>query len=163
MPLLTTAAAALIGALLFEGLKVPAGALLGAVVGVALLNTVGSLGPASELPDAARFLAYAGLGWLVGQGVTRTTVTELRERLGLISIVVVVLVLVGLALGWALAHFGAMDPRTAYLAASPGALSQMSAVAASLDANVTTVMTVHTIRVVALILLSPLIGRLAAG
>lgn len=163
MSLLTTAAAALVGAVIFEWLEVPAGALLGAVVGVALLNTVGSLGPASELPDAARFFAYAGLGWLVGQGVTRATVAELRESLGLISMVVVALVLVGLALGWVLAHFGVMDQRTAYLAASPGALSQMSAVAVSLDANVTTVVTVHTIRVVALILLSPLIGRLATG
>lgn len=161
MSLLTTAAAALVGAAIFERLGVPAGALLGAVVAVALLNTVGSLGPAAQLPRAAEFLAYAALGWVVGQGVTRETLAQVGRSIGPVAAVVVALLLGGLALGWLLVRFEVMDPATSYLATSPGALSQMTAVAASIGADATLVTTVHTVRVIVLLLLAPLLGRLA--
>lgn len=163
MPLLQTALAALVGAAVLDRLGVPAGALLGAVAGVAALNLVGELGPAVELPDAARFLAYAALGWLVGQGVTSETLAEVRASIVPVAVVVVALLLFGLLLGWGLVRLDVMDPATSYLATSPGALSQMAAVAASVDANATLVTTVHTIRVVVLLLLAPLLGRLAGG
>ena len=159
--LLTTAVAALLGAALLERLGVPAGSLLGAVVGVALLNVVGDLGPATELPESGRFLAYAALGWLVGQGVTRGTLATLRVALLPMVAIIGVLLLVGLALGWVLARAGVMDPATAYLATSPGALSQMTAVAQSVGADAALVTSVHTARVVVLLVAAPLIGRLA--
>lgn len=161
--MLTTALAALLGAALFERLGVPAGALLGSVVGVALLNTVTQLGPATDLPGPARFLAYAALGWLVGQGVTRATLAQVGRSFVPVVAVVVALLLFGLLLGWVLVRLDVMDPATSYLATSPGALSQMAAVAASVGADATLVTTVHTIRVVVLLLLAPLLGRLAGA
>lgn len=161
MSLLVTALAALAGAALFEWLGVPAGALLGAVVAVALLNTVSDLGPAAALPGPARFLAYALLGWLVGGGVTRDTLRSLGRAALPVTVIVVALLVVGLVLGWVLARTGVMDPATAYLATSPGALSQMAAVANATGADAALVTSVHTARVVVLIVLAPLIGRLA--
>lgn len=159
--LLTTAVAALVGALLFDRLGVPAGALLGAMVAVALVNTVGDLGPVAELPASARFLSYAALGWLVGEGVTRDTLAQLRRAALPVLVVVAVLLVVGLALGWALARLGVMDPATAYLATSPGALTQMAAVAKVTGADAALVTTVHTTRIVVLLVLAPVIGRLS--
>lgn len=163
MSLLPTVLAALVGAAVFERLGVPAGALLGAVVGVAALNLVGSLPTAAELPAAGRFLAYAGVGWLIGQGVTSETVRTLGRSLLPITLVVGALLAFGVGLGWLLVQLGVMDPATAYLAASPGALSQMAAVSASVGADAGLVVAVHTLRVVLLLVAAPFIGRLAGA
>lgn len=163
MSLLTTAVVALAGAALFEWIGVPAGALLGAVVAVALLNTVGDLGPAVELPATGRFLSYAALGWLVGGGVTRETLAVLGRAIVPVTVIVGLLLVVGLGLGWVLSRVAGMDQATAYLATSPGALTQMAAVANATGADAALVTTVHTARVVVLLVLAPVIGRLAGS
>lgn len=162
MTLLSTCAAALVGAALFDRFQVPAGALLGAMTGVGLLNLSATTG-ASGLPSAARFLAYAALGWLIGQGITRETVHTLVRSAGAVTVVVVALLAFGALLGWLLVRAGVLDPATAYLATSPGALSQMAAVGASVGADASVVVAVHTLRVVALAIAAPFIGRLAGA
>lgn len=160
--LLTTAAAALVGGSLLHLLRVPAGGLLGAMLAVGLLNVVGTEAlAAATLPPPLRFASFVALGWFVGQGFTRETVATLRRSLLPILVVVVALLVFGAALGWVLIRLGVLDPATAYLATSPGALSQMSAVAATVGADATLVVTVHTVRVIVLIIAAPLIGRLA--
>jgi uncharacterized membrane protein AbrB (regulator of aidB expression) len=56
-----------------------------------------------------------------------------------------------------------MDGTTAFLASCPGALSQMAALATSLDANAPLVAAVHTVRVIVVVLVAPYVARLVAG
>lgn len=162
MPIVTTVLAALAGAAVFEALKVPAGSLLGALVAVAALNLAGS-DSVAELPGAARFVAFAALGWAIGQGVTRETLSEVRESFVPLVIIVLALLVFGAVVAWLLTRAGILDGTTAFLAASPGALSQMSALGTALDANATLVATAHTMRVLMIVLVSPIVARLVAS
>lgn len=115
----------------------------------------------ATLPEAARFVAYAALGWLIAEGVTRETISTLVRSVLPISLVVLALVAAGVLLGWLLVRFGIMDPATAYLATSPGALSQMGALGVAVGADASMVVVVHTVRVVLLVALAPIVARLA--
>lgn len=162
MPLLPTVFAALAGAAAFEAMKVPAGALIGSLVAVAAVNLVSEAG-AVELPGVLRFGAFALLGWAIGQGVTNETVRALRDSLVPMTVIVIALVVFGALLAVVLTRAGVLDGTTAFLAASPGALSQMSALGTALDANASLVAAVHTLRVVTIVLVSPFVARLVAG
>lgn len=162
MSLLTTITAALAGAALFELLRVPAGALIGAMVAVTILNLAPSAA-ASELPTLARFLAFAAVGWLIGQGITGDVLRSLVGNIRLIGITVVLLLVFGGLLALALVRLGLLDPATAFLATSPGGLAQMSALSAAVDADASVVATLHILRVVSVIAIAPLVLRFLPG
>lgn len=163
MPTIVTIAAALVGAFVFERLGIPAGSLLGAVAGVGAVNLFASF-DAVALPSSARFLAFAALGWAIGEGVDREALRALASSVGVIAITVVVLVAVGAITAWALTAFGMTDANTAYLTTSPGALSQMAELSADTGADSLLVTTTHTVRVVTVVLVAPLVTHwLTAG
>lgn len=164
MNLVTTAISALVGAALFELLRVPAGALIGATVAVSLLSltNLGSISIA-VLPASAQFLSFAALGWLIGQGITREVLRSLASRAVVILVVVAALLILGGGIAVVLVRLGLLDPATAFLATSPGALSQMTALSAAVGADAAVVATLHTVRVVAVILIAPLVLKLIPG
>jgi len=96
--------AALIGAALFHRFGVPAGALLGAMLGVAGLNVAGR--EAVALPGTLQFLAFAALGWSIGAGVTRETVTTLQHSLLPLTVVVASLLIFGSLVAFLVAAAG---------------------------------------------------------
>jgi uncharacterized protein len=158
MRLVVTVTAVLLGAFVFDRLHVPAGALLGAVVGAAAVNLIGDGVTGSS--GVLQFLAFAVLGWSIGESVTRGAARQLASQILVISIIVVVLVLAGAVLAVLLSRFGPLDGTTAYLATSPGALSQMAALASDTGADGLLVVTVHTIRVITVVLVAPVVIRL---
>jgi membrane AbrB-like protein len=160
MQILWTAAVAVAGAWIFERLRVPSGALLGAMTAVAAVNLSGRL-PVEDLPGPARFLAFAGLGWSIGAAFTPETLAQLRSAAGSVVFVVVLLLVAGGLLAWGLVTVTGIDPATAFLAASPGALSQMIAISETTGANSPLVATVHIVRVFSVVLLSPFFVRFA--
>lgn len=159
MPTVVTVIAALVGAFVFERLGVPAGSLLGAVAGVAAVNLAASFDPIA-LPGWGRFLAFAALGWAIGEGVTGETLRELRASVGVIAVTVLVLVAVGGLLAWVFTTTGMSDANTAYLTTSPGALSQMAALATDTGADGLLVTTTHTIRVIVVVMVAPVVTGL---
>jgi membrane AbrB-like protein len=159
MRIVITLLAALAGAYVFERLRVPAGSLLGAAVVVAAVNLMGDI-DVPALPSSIRFVAFAVLGWMVGQSIDRDSLSELQSSLVVVAVSVGVLVVVGGLLALVLTRWGGVDQGTAYLATSPGALSQMVALSEEARADTLLVVTVHTARLVAVILVSPVITRL---
>ena len=163
MPTLLTVASALSAAFVFDRLGVPAGALLGGVAGAAAVNLLASF-DAATVPTPVRFLAFAALGWAIGEGVTGESLHTLRSSLGVVVVTVFVLVVAGVVLAFALTRLGMADGTTAYLATSPGALSQIVALSADTDADSLLVATTHLSRVIAVLIVTPLVSQwLAAG
>jgi len=149
------------GAALLHWLGVPAGALIGsslAVTGAALVG----LGPA--VPQALRSLAFATIGVTLGSGVTPHILSDLMRfpvsLAGLTATMAAVMLVSGLA---ARRLFG-LDPATAFLGTSPGAVSY--SISLSLSAGKSTpdpqaVMTLQSLRLLLItVLLPPLIGIL---
>jgi membrane AbrB-like protein len=155
---IVTILAALVGAALFEALGVPAGALIGAMVAVAAVNLLGM--DAAELPRVVQFLAFTTLGWLIGSGITSEVVRSLARNAGPIVALVVALLAFGGLLAYLAVRAGILDPATAFLATSPGGLSQMAAIGSAVGANAGFVVTVHLVRVVTVISLASLVVRL---
>jgi membrane AbrB-like protein len=151
---------ALAGALLFERLKVPAGALIGAMVGVAAVNLMG-LGTVTA-PGWLRFAALASIGWVLGQQFDTDTLRTVRSALLPTLLVVTALMGTGLLLAWLLGLMG-FDAPTAFLAASPGGISQMAIISAEVGADPVVVATVHLVRITAVLLSAPFLVRLFEG
>jgi membrane AbrB-like protein len=148
--------AALLGAWILERLEVPAGALIGAMLAGAAVNLAGF--DARPLPDWARFAAFAAIGWLLGQQFTRETVATLRAAVVPVLIVVTSLLIAGGLVALLLRRFG-LDAGTALLAASPGGISQMAALAADTGANAPLVVTAHLVRVISVVITAPFLVR----
>ena len=69
--------AAAVGGSVFQRINVPAGALIGAMVGVAAVGLTGTatLGPGPVL----RFAAFAIIGWDLGSQIDRSTLESVRS------------------------------------------------------------------------------------
>jgi membrane AbrB-like protein len=152
-----TIVAALAGGYLLERLHVPAGALIGAMIAVAALNLSGL--DTYAVPEWARFLAFAGIGWALGQQFTRGSLATLRESFVPILAVVAGLLLAGGLIMLFLRATG-LDPATAFLAAAPGGISQMAALSAAIGANASVVMTAHLVRIITVVITAPIVVKL---
>lgn len=155
--LIPTLLAALAGGVLFDRLNVPAGPLIGAMVGAAAVNLLGS--QASGPPALLRFAAFLVIGWELGAQIDRSAVEQMRGAIVPILVVVGGLLATGALLAMIL-HAAGLDPITAFLSAAPGGLSQIGALAVEFRANAVVVSIVHLIRVIAVIVIAPLVIRL---
>ncbi|MCV7171209.1 AbrB family transcriptional regulator [Mycobacterium manitobense] len=159
--LLLTATAAVIGAGIATLLHLPAAPLLGAMVGVALVNIFSSA--AFEIPSVGKWIVYAVLGWLLGTGVNQETLTQLRSAVVPIVVTVVAFLVFGLLAALLLWKFTPFDSMTALLATAPGGIAQMGALSAGAGANVPIVLTVHVLRITSVIVLMSVGLKLMGG
>ncbi len=144
------------GAMLFERLQVPAGALIGGMVAALVLNLTTSDMPA--LPEWARFASFAALGWMLGHQFTRETLATLQKALLPIVIVVVTLLGAALVVALALQRLG-LDPATAFLSATPAGISQMAALSVDVGADSSVVVATHLVRVITVVTIAPFVVR----
>jgi membrane AbrB-like protein len=157
MEVLRTLIPALVGALLLDRLGVPAGALIGAMIGAAAVNFFGF--EAAATPLWLRFAALAVIGWEIGRSITPDRLDAIRGALLPMVAVVIGLLVSGAAIAFVLTRFG-IDAPTAFLAASPGGVSQMGAISADVGADAALVVTVHLMRVITVVMTAPFIVRL---
>ena len=136
----------------------PATALLGPMlVGVAV-SASGVLGTVAVPPLLAN-LGYALIGVRVGLRFTRASLRSIARLLPLATgLIVLVIAACGL-LGLVLSEVTGVDRLTAYLATTPGGLFAVLATAATSGSDVTYVLALQVIRVFAMLLVAPLLGR----
>jgi hypothetical protein len=161
MSVVTSLVVAFAGAWVFERLHVPAGALIGAMVGIGALKVAAV--PAWDIPAAGRFVVYVGVGWLLGQTVTGETLQTLRTAFVPVVVVVAVFLALAVVMSVALVRLGLLDPVTAVLATAPGGIAQIGVLSVESGAQVPIVLCVHLLRVTSVIVLAPLIVRLLPG
>ena len=150
--------AVLAGLLLQRVVTAPATALLGPMAVAVALSASGVLGEVS-VPAALENLGYALIGIRVGLRFTRASLRSIARLLPLAcTLIVAVIVACGL-LGLLLTRFTGVDPLTAYLATTPGGLFAVLATAADSGSDVTYVLAVQIVRLIAMLLMAPLLGR----
>lgn len=146
-------AAALLGAL-FEYFGIPAGMLFGSAIGAALVNQSWFpwLKPA-EFPPMLRRLGLLSAG--IASGVLLTTGSLMSTATVALPIVGVYLALTAanlLLITFLMSRYG-VDPATAVMAVTPGGLAEMLSMAADKNAEISIVLTVHSVRLFTLVLL----------
>ena len=159
--LLLTAAAAVAGAAVATLLHLPAAPLLGAMVGVALVNILHS--SVFEIPSAGKWIVYVLIGWLLGATVSRETLSQLKSAAVPIVVTVGAFLVFGLVAAVLLWKFANLDSITALLATAPGGIAHMGAMSATAGANVPIVLTIHVLRITSVIVLMTVGLKLMGG
>ena len=160
LALAETLALAILGPLVARFLRIPAGAFLVPLVAGIVLTHFGWL--KIELPTWLLAASYALIGWNVGLRFTRSLLLHALRALPLIVGATLLLILIcgGVA---ALMVVGAgVDPLTAYLATSPGGSDSIAIIAASTNVDVSFVMAMQTVRMIAVLFLAPVLTKFIA-
>ena len=156
MAWLATIAVAIVCGLALHRLRVPGGALLGSLIGTAVMT--GLVGNGLRLPATAAFLILASVGTLVGTELDRERVRALRGYIH--PAVLSGLVLGGNGLGSAVLLMRAgIAPESVFLATSPGGLSVLVAVATEQGRGEAGVTVFHTVRLLLILALMPFLLR----
>ena len=159
--LTATLAVALLGSQLGRILRLPSPFFIGAMVlGMALHL---GLGLDFDLPQWLLGISYALIGWQIGLGFTRPVLHHAMRALPQIVGSIAVLLLFCGGLGWVMSKTLGIDPMTAYLATSPGAMETIAIIAAATDSvDMSFVMALQTARFLLVLLIGPPLARLFA-
>jgi uncharacterized protein len=160
LPLAETLALAVAGPLVARALRIPAGAFLVPMVAGIVLTHFGWL--AIELPAWLLAASYALVGWNIGLRFTRPLLIHAARALPrIVGCTVLLIALCGLV-ALMLVYGAGVDPLTAYLATSPGGSDSIAIIAASTDVDVSFVMAMQTVRMIAVLFLAPVLTKFIA-
>ena len=132
------------GAALFLALRVPAGAILGAIAGSAVLTVLRGSAPVAPPVRLVGLVLLGSLTGLTLQPATFTALAGIALPLGL-SIAVLIM-LSGLVATVLVVLFG-LDWRTAVFACAPGGIGEVAIAAEETGARTAVVIALHLVRV----------------
>lgn len=141
--LVATLAVGIVCGLLFKKLKVPAGFMVGAFVGVAVLNC--GFGVA-WVPDGTRTLVQIVAGAFVGCSMERSDVRRLRKIAGPVGLMLGACLALMLLAGACTFALSPLDLRTSLMCAVPGGINDTPIVAADMGADAPTVAILQLVR-----------------
>lgn len=150
--------AALLGGGLLTFLKLPAGAIMGAMLAVALLQFSGF--EVQAVPKSLLIVAYIGLGISVGSTFNVETFLRLRSSAGILIVTTTATLASSFLLSFIIRKKLHLDQYTALLACSPGGLSLMAVVAEEIGAQAVIVSFLHLSRIIWIIIAMPILLRL---
>jgi membrane AbrB-like protein len=135
-----------------EALNVPAGALLGALAGAFAVNVAW---PGPRLAKVFRTGGKALSGAVVGLSFSPAMLALAAGLAPVVVLGVGALILTGLGMSLVLHRRFGWDLPTALYACTPGGLSELAATSEDVGANAQVVVAVHTVRVVAIVVIGP--------
>jgi membrane AbrB-like protein len=148
-----------VGGIIGERLRLPAGALLGAMLAVGAMNLVG--GDVASLPRPFRTTAKILVGTYLGGLLTLNTLRHLKTLAFPAALMLAITIGAGLIGGILLSRLAGVDIYTALLGSAPGGSTEMTLVALSYDeAEPPLVAALQVIRIIGVILIVPLVVRL---
>ena len=148
-----------LGALmLFTG--IPAGPLLGAILGAGLLSVSGQL-EVAEWPTGTKTLLGIGIGTVIGTGINRDTLGELQLLWKPALVITFTLLITGILVGLLISRFFGVDKIVALLGAAPGGTIGMSLVGAEFGVGAA-VAALHAVRLITVLFLIPAIVNFLA-
>lgn len=139
----------IVGGLIGDLSRFPAGALLGALSAVAIVNVVtdGKLTVHPRLRIPSRVLIGASIGSMATPALLRT----LGASVGWTIAATVLVLVLSLSLGLLFAWVAKVDRRTALLGCCPGGIAEMAVLAKDSGADVEIVLGLHVVRKIAVL------------
>jgi membrane AbrB-like protein len=148
----------LVGGLIAVVLHIPAGFMVGATVTVGISRLV-----FVNLGKAPRIFEEIGkilVGTFIGATFDRHVLAQLGSLLLPTAVAMLVLIAIGLALGWVLSKLTGLNVQTALFSLTPGGLPEMTAVAQEIGADSRVVVTLQFLRLASVVILVPMLLRL---
>ncbi len=137
--------------MLFTG--IPAGPLLGAILGAGMLSISGQLEVAAW-PLGTKTVLGIGIGTVIGTGINRETLGELQLLWKPALIITFTLLAAGILVGLLISKFLGVDKTVALLGAAPGGTIGMSLVGAEFGVGAA-VAALHAVRLITVLFLIP--------
>lgn len=144
----------IIGAFAGYKLKIPAGALVGSMLAVGLVNIFGHLQMPS-FPSEVRFFLQLGLGILLGSKLSADTFYTLKELWRPAFLCAGIAIATGILSAFLISRCLGIEELTAFLGTAPGGISDMSLIALDMGAQSSTVTIMHLVRLVGVIIIVP--------
>ncbi len=148
---------ALIGWLAGMRTRIPAGTFLVPAV-LYLLLAVWHHAP-GRWPGPVFATAYLVMGLQIGARFRPSTLAIIRDIFLPVCGTTVLLFAGSLALAWVLAREMKLDPVSAYLAATPGGLDSVAAIATELHGDTAIILSVHVVRLLCVLIVGPWLVR----
>ena len=140
------------GGFLGRKLKIPAGAMMGALLFTILLNVFFDQ---SYVPADFRPWLQMLSGILLGSGIRRRDVRELRYLILPGIIMIIDMVVLNIVFGYLMYRFSSLDLATSLLATAPGGMTDMALIAAELGGEMMPVTILHLARLLIIFALLP--------
>lgn len=157
LPLFRTIAVAVIGGFIGYKLRIPAGPMVGSMLAVAAASlTKFDLAP---LPALTKPVVQVALGALLGLGLRKVSFSQLISLLLPAAVIISILLLAGFLTAFILNRFFGLDMMTAIFSSTPGGMTELSIIAADMNANAPIVAILQVIRLMAVIVLVVPIAR----
>ncbi|SNT14303.1 hypothetical protein SAMN05446037_104424 [Anaerovirgula multivorans] len=138
---------------LFIYLEIPAGGLIGSIIGVGISSVM--LKKSAYLPKHIHLVAQIGIGISVGLKFTEETLHQLRQLIGPMIILPFFMVISGIILAFIIKSITKWDISTCLLCSAPAGLSQMIIVAEDIDCDIFMVSFFQTTRLLTIYLILP--------
>jgi membrane AbrB-like protein len=151
----------LLGGFLGSKLKIPAGALIGAMVTIIAFKMIARVH--WEIPKSFTFALQVFLGIMVGATFQPELLQAMKKIAFPVIISCVILVGGGVLMAVIFTRLGLLDIGTAYLGTSPGAMSALVVLALESKAHPMLVVCFHFFRVIVVILTAPLVFKWISG
>lgn len=150
-----------VAGLLLNLLSMPAAFMVGGVVGSCAFNLL-SKGKA-VFPNRLRFFVQAASGGLIGMRMNMTSIAALPQLVFPIVIMFVTMLAFTGVCGYLMHKMTKSDLLTSFMSVTPGGVQEMSIIAQDLGCNTAQVVTMHTVRVIAVICFFPLLLQWLIG
>lgn len=157
--ILITLMVAIVGGVIGVKLKIPAGALVGAMVAVAVYNISTGQG---NIPKNFRTVAQIVVGGIIGLNFTTEAFFELKKIIVPTIILVIALISFSILLGFLIHKLTGIDLITMLFSCAPGGLADMTLISEAYGADTTKVVAMHLARLITVIAILPAIIKLFA-
>jgi membrane AbrB-like protein len=154
LPLSIVVPIAVAGALVAVWRNIPAGAMVGALIGVAALSLIS--GRSATIHPQVNFAGRVLLGTAIGSAINRQTLEVLGSAI--LPTIVIAFALLGASVGIAFltARLAKLDKPTAICSFTPGGMGEMTSIAHELGADMRVVAALHVLRLVLILIIVPL-------
>ncbi len=154
---LVTFVCALAGGMAFQEFSIPAGAILGAILAVALLN-LGS--DAASYPSYLKVLVQIAAGTYIGSKITLASLSSLDVLLVPALILLIELFFMAFVAAGILNKLCGLSWATALFSATPGGIQEMGLISDELGLETPKIVLMHTFRILAVLGVLPFIAGL---
>lgn len=149
-----TVLAATAGGMLLRWLKVPAGALLGALLAAAILNIFSGQ---AWVPDPVKLVLQVLTGAYVGTQVSRDTIDSITGVLLPTAVMLAGTTILIYLLALVIRKVSRLDFMTCLLICTPGGLQEMCLLADDMDCDAPKIVLMHTVRIIIVVSLCPIV------
>lgn len=160
MVIFLTLLAAVIGGLIGLRLKIPAGAMVGSLFAVGLMNLIR---PIAYLPMETKVLTQSVAGMFIGVSFRRADLPAMKKLIVPVVVSVTAVMGMGFAMGFLLMAMTGFDAVTSLFSCMPGGVVDMSLMADDLGGETAVVSVLQMIRLVTVVSLFPQIIRRVAS